>query len=114
MARRGPAEATAQRASVRTRDRDAMNVPSDPPVPVLPGQMLAGKYRVERLLGQGGMGVVVMATHVQLEQRVAIKFLLPQAVQNPDAVARFAREARAATKIQSEHVVRVTDVGTLE
>src|SRR5256885_863866 len=60
------------------------------------------------------MGVVVAAMHLQLEQRVAIKFLLGHATTNPDAVMRFRREARAATKIQSEHVVRVSDVGTLE
>src|SRR5262245_53384060 len=60
------------------------------------------------------MGVVVSATHLQLEERVAIKFLLPAALQNQEAVARFAREARAAVKIKSEHVARVTDVGTLD
>jgi eukaryotic-like serine/threonine-protein kinase len=77
------------------------------------GEVLAGKYRVERVLGAGGMGVVVAAHHVQLDERVALKFLLPEALDNPDAVSRFAREARAAVKIKSEHVARVTDVGTL-
>src|ERR1700755_3070312 len=78
------------------------------------GQILAGKYRIERVLGQGGMGVVVAATHLQLDERVALKFLLPEALENGEAVARFAREARAAVKIKSEHVARVSDVGTLE
>jgi serine/threonine-protein kinase len=78
------------------------------------GDVLAGKFRVERVLGVGGMGVVVAAHHLQLDQKVALKFLLPEALANPDAVARFAREARAAVKIQSEHVARVIDVGTLE
>jgi tRNA A-37 threonylcarbamoyl transferase component Bud32 len=78
------------------------------------GQILAGKFRIERVLGQGGMGVVVAATHIQLDERVALKFLLPEALSNPEAVARFAREARAAVKIKSEHVARVSDVGTLE
>jgi serine/threonine-protein kinase len=78
------------------------------------GQILAGKFRIERVLGQGGMGVVVAATHLQLEERVALKFLLPDALSNPEAVERFAREARAAVKIKSEHVARVSDVGTLE
>lgn len=82
--------------------------------PVNPGDLLAGKYQVERVLGVGGMGVVVVATHLQLEERVAIKFLLPDALQNAEAVARFAREARAACKIRSEHVARVVDVSTLE
>jgi serine/threonine-protein kinase len=81
---------------------------------VHPGQILLGKYRIERVLGVGGMGVVVAATHVTLEERVAIKFLLPDALKNQEAVARFLREARAAVRIKSEHVARVTDVGTLE
>jgi serine/threonine-protein kinase len=60
------------------------------------------------------MGVVVSAMHLQLDERVAIKFLLPGALHNQEAVTRFAREARAAVKIKSEHVARVSDVGTLE
>jgi serine/threonine-protein kinase len=82
--------------------------------PVQEGQVLAGKYRIERILGVGGMGVVVSALHLQLDERVALKFLLPEALTNPEAVARFAREARAAVKIKSVHVARVSDVGTLE
>lgn len=81
---------------------------------VSPGQILAGKYRVDRVLGVGGMGVVVAATHLHLDERVAIKFLLPEAMQNAEAVARFGREARAAVKIRGEHVARVIDVGALE
>ncbi|MBI5537412.1 MAG: protein kinase [Deltaproteobacteria bacterium] len=78
------------------------------------GQILAGKYRVEKVIGEGGMGVVVAARHLQLDEFVAIKFLLPEVAQNPEAVERFAREARASIKIKSEHVVRVMDVGTME
>jgi serine/threonine protein kinase len=81
---------------------------------VTEGQVLAGKYRVERVLGIGGMGVVVAAHHLHLDQRVAIKFLLPEMLDSPDAVALFAREARAAVRIKGEHVARVFDVGTLE
>jgi serine/threonine-protein kinase len=77
------------------------------------GDILAGKYRVERILGAGGMGVVVAAHHIQLDEKVALKFLLPEALDNREAVARFAREARAAVKIKSEHVARIIDVGTL-
>jgi eukaryotic-like serine/threonine-protein kinase len=77
------------------------------------GDILAGKFRIERVLGVGGMGMVVSAMHLQLDERVAIKFLLPEALANPEAVARFGREARAAVKIKSEHVARVTDVGAL-
>jgi eukaryotic-like serine/threonine-protein kinase len=78
------------------------------------GDVLAGKFRIERVLGIGGMGMVVSAMHLQLDERVAIKFLLPEALMNAEAVARFGREARAAVKIKSEHVARVTDVGALE
>lgn len=58
--------------------------------------------------------MVVQATHVHLDERVALKFLLPEALANAEAVRRFEREARAAVKIKSEHVARVIDVGTLE
>ncbi|MCU0683956.1 MAG: serine/threonine protein kinase [Polyangiaceae bacterium] len=79
-----------------------------------PGDLVAGKYRVERGLGEGGMGYVVAATHLQLDERVALKFLRPEAAKNADLKARFAQEARAAAKIKSEHVARVFDVGALE
>src|SRR5580658_8682300 len=78
------------------------------------GDVIGGKYRVDRILGQGGMGVVVAAHHLQLDEKVALKFLLPEALGNAEAVGRFVREARAAVKIKSEHVARVIDVGTLE
>jgi serine/threonine protein kinase len=78
----------------------------------LEGQVLAGKYKVERVLGQGGMGVVVSAMHLHLGQRVAIKFLHQQATQ--EVVARFLREARAAVRLKSEHVARVLDVGEFD
>jgi len=78
------------------------------------GAILAGKYRVDRVLGEGGMGVVLAAHHLHLDERVAIKTLLPEMLQHSDAVARFLREARAAVKIKSEHVARVSDVGTLD
>jgi eukaryotic-like serine/threonine-protein kinase len=81
---------------------------------VRPGDVLAGKYRVERVLGAGGMGVVVAAHHVQLDTKVALKFLLPEALKNAEAVGRFIREARAAVKITGDHVARVSDVGQLE
>jgi serine/threonine protein kinase len=91
-----------------------MAIPDQPDIGVRPGDVLAGKYQVERVLGAGGMGVVVAAHHVQLDTKVAIKFLLPHMLFNGEAVARFAREAKAAVKITSEHVARVIDVGTLE
>jgi serine/threonine-protein kinase len=82
--------------------------------PVKEGQVLAGKYRVERVLGSGGMGVVVAAWHLELEQRVAVKFLHPLAMERADTAERFRREARSAAKIRSEHVARVIDVGIME
>ncbi|MEI9942209.1 MAG: serine/threonine-protein kinase [Pseudomonadota bacterium] len=77
------------------------------------GTILAGKYRIESVIGRGGMGIVMAAHHLQLEQRVALKLMLPQALTNPDSVVRFLREARAAARISSEHVARVFDVGSL-
>jgi serine/threonine protein kinase len=80
----------------------------------LPGTVIAGKYLIEGLLGRGGMGVVLAARHQQLDQKVAIKLLLEEARFHPEVVERFSREARAAAKIQGEHVARVIDVGVLE
>ena len=59
------------------------------PVPVSVGSILAGKYRVDRVLGAGGMGVVVAATHIGLDQRVALKFVRPEAVESEEAAKRF-------------------------
>jgi serine/threonine-protein kinase len=86
----------------------------DPPSAAAPGTVLAGKYRVERVLGEGGMGVVVLATHLDLDERVALKFLRPEFAKHQEAAPRFLREARAAVKIKSAHVARVLDVGRLE
>jgi serine/threonine protein kinase len=80
----------------------------------IPGTILAGKYRVERVLGKGGMGLVLEARHLALDERVALKFLLPEFATDQVATERFLREARASVKIKSEHVARVSDVGTLE
>ena len=92
-----------------------METMSDSPSsPVKEGDLLAGKYRVERVLGVGGMGVVVAARHEQLEQHVAIKFVRDEALGDHEAVSRFLREARAAAKLRSEHAAKVLDVGTLE
>ena len=64
--------------------------------PLAPGDVIAGKYRVERILGEGGMGVVLGARNIELDEPVAIKILKPDAASDADAVARFFREARAA------------------
>lgn len=83
-------------------------------VPPKPGIMIAGKYRVERLIGKGGMGAVVAADDVELGRTVAIKFLLPEFLEYPEIVARFVREARAAVMIKSEFTVRIVEVGRLD
>jgi eukaryotic-like serine/threonine-protein kinase len=86
-----------------------------PPSPdIAPGTLLAGKYRVDRVIGRGGMGLVVAARHIALNERVALKFLLPEFAAHPEAATRFLREAQAAVRIKSEHVARISDVGTLD
>lgn len=76
------------------------------------GSLIAEKYRVERLLGTGGMGAVLEATHIALGHRVALKVLHPSAVGVGEAIPRFLREARATAALESEHVVRIFDIGT--
>jgi serine/threonine-protein kinase len=81
--------------------------------PVRPGDVILGRYRVERVLGAGKMGVVVSAMHVWLDQRVAIKFMIPGAAP-AEQYQRFLREARAGARLRSPHAVRVIDLGTGE
>lgn len=81
---------------------------------IRPGAVLLGRYRLERIVGEGAMGVVVAATHLHADRPVALKFLLPAFGKRRALHARFAREARAATRIKSEHVARVLDVEALE
>jgi serine/threonine protein kinase len=78
------------------------------------GQVLDGRYQVEELIGEGGMGRVYLAEHVEIGRRVAIKILHPVYGRMPDLVERFRREARAASKIGHPHIVDVTDSGTTE
>lgn len=82
--------------------------------PVAMGELLAGKYQLERVVGVGGMGVVVLAWHAELQQRVALKLLRESFAGHAEARERFRREARAAVRISSDHVVRVFDVATLD
>lgn len=82
-------------------------------LPFAVGEVIAGKYEVIGLIGSGGMGYVVSARHVELGELVAIKFLRSEALAYEELVMRFAREARAAVRIKSEHVARVYDVGNL-
>ncbi len=80
---------------------------------VAPGTLLSGKYRVVRTLGRGGMGLVVEAFHLELQVAVAIKLLLPELMEYTEAASRFQREARAVTRLGSQHVARVLDVDVL-
>jgi serine/threonine-protein kinase len=83
-----------------------------------PGQVVQGKYRIERVLAVGGMGAVAAAWHIELEARVAIKVLhdalLVDTQERQAHEQRFIREARALSRVQSEHVVRVFDIGHFE
>ncbi|MGK3994586.1 serine/threonine-protein kinase [Sorangium sp. So ce1024] len=81
---------------------------------IAPGTVIARKYRVERTIGRGGMGLVVEALHLDLDTRVAIKFLLPEFMSYTEAAERFMREARTVAKLQTPHVVRVLDVAALD
>jgi len=71
--------------------------------PVVVGDVLLDKYRVERVLGQGGMGFVVAVRHIDLGQLYAMKFLLPAGLGHPEAMERFLREAQAAALLRSDH-----------
>ena len=80
------------------------------------GEVVAGKYRIEKMLAEGGMGIIYEATHLQLDEKVAIKFLRAELIgpQAGELPGRFLREARTSAKIKSEHVVRVHDVGSTD
>ena len=83
------------------------------PIPAK-GTLLLGKYRVEGVIGIGGMGMVIAARHEHLNERVALKLLLPRYAELTETRKRFQREAQAAYKLRSEHVCRVLDAGELE
>ncbi|AUX22451.1 uncharacterized protein SOCEGT47_029540 [Sorangium cellulosum] len=80
---------------------------------IRPGSVLLGKYRVESVLGKGGMGVVVAARHLDLDELRAIKILLPEALRDPHAEERFLGEADNASRLGGEHVARVHELGRL-
>jgi serine/threonine-protein kinase len=80
----------------------------------LVGRVIAGKYRVDRLIGQGGMGSVFQATNLAIGKRVALKFLNRDAARDPDATERFQREALAASVVESSHIIQIFDSGTSE
>jgi serine/threonine protein kinase len=105
-------------SSVRRRawpgDESELRAGAEPADAVAQGSVLAGKYRVERMLGTGGMGVVVAATHVESGEHVAIKYLKPWGLNSAEALARFDREACAALRVTNEHVARTLEVGRLQ
>ncbi|MDB4940526.1 MAG: Serine/threonine protein kinase PrkC, regulator of stationary phase [Labilithrix sp.] len=78
------------------------------------GSLISDRYRIERLLGEGGMGAVYQAEHTLMRKRMAIKVLHPEMTRLPEVVARFEREAMAAAHIDHPHVVTATDFGKLE
>src|SRR5258708_5685283 len=88
----------------RVRSREGLPVPGD---------VIAGKYALGRVIGEGGMGVVYEATHTRLHQRLAIKVLRPDVPEFQLVLARFEREARATAQLRTIHAARVIDVDTL-
>jgi serine/threonine protein kinase len=91
-----------------------MNEPYAAPNPYpAAGEIVDGKYKIEKILGEGGMGAVARATHVVLGGTVALKFMNPQFMTFPGAVERFVNEGRASKAIKSDHVLPVSDVGLL-
>jgi serine/threonine-protein kinase len=85
-----------------------------PKPPVAPGELLSGRYQVQRLIAWGGMGVVYEAKDIALQRKVALKVVRNDFATNEEAVARFLNEARAAATLKSEHAAKVLDVGQLE
>ncbi len=86
---------------------------ADKPAPYEVGTTLGGKYRLERMIGQGGMGAVYEAENLDIGRRVAVKVLLDQFANDPDILARFRTEARAATAIGHPGIVEIIDLGTM-
>jgi eukaryotic-like serine/threonine-protein kinase len=93
-----------------------IDIPEEAGVPRIPrkGEILSGKYRIEQIIGIGGMGAVLEATKLADDTRVAIKIMLPHLVKQAEFAARFVREVHAAAALSSEHVARVLEVGWFE
>ncbi len=87
---------------------------SEPELDLLAGTVVAGKYRIDELIGRGGMGAVFRATNLAIGKRVALKFLYQETALDRDAVARFQREAEAASAVENAHIVEIFDSGTTE
>jgi eukaryotic-like serine/threonine-protein kinase len=91
-----------------------MSCPPGQTVLPRPGELLAGKYRIDRAVASGGMAAIFAAEHVVLGQRVAVKVLFAESARNPETVERLLREARASARLQTAHVARVLDAGVLD
>jgi serine/threonine protein kinase len=98
----------------RPTDRSEVDEARETELPVPAGELLAGRYVVERIFAEGGMGIVCLGRHAQLEQPVAIKFLRRALAGKASVVERFLNEGRALAALRSEHVVKVMDVGQLD
>jgi serine/threonine protein kinase len=99
---------------VRMNVRSELPVEQDPLVaPLSPGDVVAGKYRIDETAGTGGMAIVYAAQHLMLDQRVAVKVLVAGGARDAVNTERFVREAQAAARLQSEHAARVVDAGVL-
>lgn len=100
--------------SLPTGDDPADGEPIQPRGALAPGAWIAGRYRVERVLAQGGMGVVVEAVHALLDKRVAVKLLRQEVAGDEDALRRFLNEARIAAQLPGDHIARAIDFGRTE
>jgi serine/threonine protein kinase len=100
-------------ALLETQPHLGDSLPPQAPLPLMPGQIVDDKYEVERILGVGGMGVVVSAMHLELGERVAIKAMLREVAASRDTATRFSREAKAVARMKCEFVAHVLDVGKL-
>jgi serine/threonine-protein kinase len=100
----------------QTQDSDATSTASQAaPAPgSLAGSVLSGRYLIQAVLGEGGMGTVYLGEHTLMHKRVAIKVLHPEMMRMPEVVARFEREAMAAAHIEHPNVAAATDFGKLE
>jgi eukaryotic-like serine/threonine-protein kinase len=90
-----------------------MGAPSEPTTTLGDGSVVADKYRIERVIGEGGMGIVFAAVHLELDHRVALKIVRDELTEHDEAVERMLREARNSARLRSEHVARVLDVSRL-
>ncbi|MFL6231121.1 MAG: serine/threonine-protein kinase [Pyrinomonadaceae bacterium] len=107
-------DASPERKKASGRSRAGLTPTSLENARFIPGEMLAGRYRIVGLLGRGGMGEVYRAEDLKLEQPVALKFLPESLSHDEAALARFRREVRTARQVSHPNVCRVYDIGEIE